>query len=685
MHKITSTDNEFLKGLTRVIEAHIAEENFGVSELSDEVGMSRSNLLRKVKKLTNLSVSQFIRQIRLQKAMDMLRTESFNVSEVAFKVGFSSISYFVKCFREHYGFPPGEVGKRDFAFQETPTALAKGAGKRRMVLILAGAGLMLVAAVVSLMILKPETPTHLEKSIVVLPFKNDSNDSSNVYLINGLMEATLNNLQKIKDLRVLSRTSAEKYRNSTRSIPEIAAELNVNYFVEGSGQKIGDRILLNIQLIDASTDQHLWAQQYRRKVTDIFELQQEVSKRIASEIEAVITPEEEERIDKIPTENLVAYDYYLKGLDFLSKGSEYLIRAVPEFKAAIAEDPQFALAHASLAITYYYLDIFQEDKQYMAELNNHADKALLLDPKLAQSLMAKAFYYMNKKEYAEAVPFMEKAYEYNPNSTQVINSLSNFYGLYMPNTSKYLEYALKGVKLDAAGNDSVTTSYTYLHLSNSLIQNGFVDEALKYIDKALEYYPDNPHGGRLRAFILYGKTHDLQKTRALLIEELKRDSTSLDILQDIGKVSYYLRDFEGAWKYYKQFIEIREAWQLDVYTHENLMIGDVMLRMGLEEKAQEYFEEFKVLADADESMYKPLLLTGYYMQMGDQAKAFEQMRLFAEEKSCLYWIVLFLEDDPLLEELMDTPECKKLVAKIKDRFWANHEKLKLGLEEEGLL
>src|SRR5690606_31504454 len=114
----------------------------------------------------------------------------------------------------------------------------------------------------------------------VLPFKNDSNDSTNRYLINGLMEATLNNLQQIRDLRVVSRTSAEKDRNTSKTIPEVADELRVNYVVEGSGQKVGNRILLNIQLIDAQRDSHLWARQYTREVTDIFQLQQEIAKDI---------------------------------------------------------------------------------------------------------------------------------------------------------------------------------------------------------------------------------------------------------------------------------------------------------------------------------------------------------------------------------------------------------------------
>jgi TolB-like protein len=155
----------------------------------------------------------------------------------------------------------------------------------------------------------------VDKSIAVLPFKNESSDSLNLYFVNGLMESALNKLQKIGDLRVISRTSVEKYRNTNKGIPEIAEELNVNYLVEGSGQRVGDQVLLNIQLIEASSDQPIWVEQYNREVRDVFALQNEVAKEIATAIKAVVTPAELKQIEKKPTENLLAYDYYLQALD----------------------------------------------------------------------------------------------------------------------------------------------------------------------------------------------------------------------------------------------------------------------------------------------------------------------------------------------------------------------------------
>ncbi|MBE9509811.1 MAG: helix-turn-helix domain-containing protein, partial [Bacteroidetes bacterium] len=348
-----STQNDFLSKITEIIVENISNERFGVSELAHEIGMSRSNLLRKVKKLSKISVSQFIRQVRLKHAMEMLRQTSLTVSEVSYKVGFSSISYFIKCFHDYYGYPPGEVGKRDL--NESDSIQIGESSKKRNITILVSAIFVVVLLAILFIVFKPvlSKKINLEKSIAVLPFKNDSNDSTNVYIINGLMESILNNLQKIEDLKVISRTSVEKYRNAPQIIPEIARQLNVNYFVEGSGQKIGDQILLNIQLIEAQTDKHLWSGQYSREAKDIFKLQMEVAKNIADEIEAIITPEEEERINKVPTENLVAYDYFLKGLDLFYKGSrESLVEAITYFEKAIEHDNEFARAYADIAIAY---------------------------------------------------------------------------------------------------------------------------------------------------------------------------------------------------------------------------------------------------------------------------------------------------------------------------------------------
>lgn len=689
MPEYNPQDIEFLALLQRVVEENVADENFGVSELANAINMSRSNLLRRLKKSTGKSVSVFIRQVRLKKAMEMLKNSSQNISEISYAVGFSSTSYFIKCFREEYGFPPGEANKRiqlDSILEEVLPV--KGQKRSKNALILAMSLLTVLLVVIGYYVIRSTNEPRsiqIEKSIAVLPFKNDSNDSSNIYLINGLMESTLNNLQKINDLRVVSRTSTEKFRNSIKTIPEIAKELNVSYFVEGSGQKIGDKILLNVQLIEAATDKQLWAKKYSREVTSLFELQEEIAKSIANEVQAIITPLEKVLIEKAPTDNLEAYDYFLKAYDLFEKRTnEDHIKAIPLFEKAIALDEEFALAHAVMAINYYYLDIFKQKKEYLNEINIHSDKALLYDSKLAQSLMSKALYYLHNEEYSLAAPYLEKALEYNPNSAAVINLLSSFYSTYSPNTEKYLEYALKGVQLNVAAYDSMTASYIYLNLSNALIQTGFVDEALKYVDVSLSYFESNPFSNYVKAYMLYAKNHDWAETRKHLFVEWKKDTSRLDILQDLAKSYYFNRDFDSANYYYERFIKMREVAQLDIYRHEHATIALVFEEVGKLEESKRYFADYLDFFSTDQSIYKNLALSVYYAHLNDFKKSIEYLELFSKEDNYMYWVVLF-PNDPLVDKIQDSPEHIRLMKKIEDKFWENHRRLRKTLEDKDLL
>jgi tetratricopeptide (TPR) repeat protein len=483
----------------------------------------------------------------------------------------------------------------------------------------------------------------------------------------------------------LSRTSSEKYRNTSKSIPEMARELEATYFIEGSGQKIGDQILLTIQLIEGPTDKHIWAMQYRRKATDIFSLQQEIARNIAEEIEVAISPEVKQRIEKIPTTNLEAYDSFLKGIDLLSSiDDKNLEAALAHFEDAIKKDNSFASAYAHAGVVCYYLDIFKADKALLDELANYADKALLHDPKLAESLTAKAMYYLLQKEYAEALPFLEKGLTYNPNSTLIINLLKDFYSIYMPNTGKYLEYSLRGLRLDASG-DSVSRSYVYLQLGNALAQTGFIDKSLEYVDKSLVFNPNNPFSRHLRAFVVYAKDKNLKQVKQSLLREFTKDTTRIDILQDVAKVSYYLKQYDSSYYYYKRFVYLRNLFKLDVYRHENIMVGLAYEKAGEPEKAKAFIEDYRQYMETDQTAYRDLGLYAYYDYAGDRGKALEHLRNFAKQDNIQYWIILFARQEPNPGSISNLPECKKLMDEIEAKFWANHEKLNVTLEDKGLL
>jgi tetratricopeptide (TPR) repeat protein len=204
------------------------------------------------------------------------------------------------------------------------------------------------------------------------------------------------------------------------------------------------------------------------------------------------------------------------------------------------------------------------------------------------------------------------------------------------------------------------------------------------MDRSLAYYPENAYAGYVKAWILFARDRDFNRTRDLLIHEFNKDTTRLDIMQDIGKLHYLMRDYEGAYRYYKKFMEIREARQLDIYKHENLRIAILLSKLGFKQKSEEYVKSFKAYSDNDKSIYKNLALAEYYCYLGDPQKALEHMRLFTKEDNYQYWILLF-DMETGIDPIKSNPELKKIMSDIETRFWNTHKKIKVSLEEKGLL
>lgn len=699
-------EQDFIQKITRIIEENISDEQFGVSELAAAIGMSRSNLLRKIKKQTNLSASRFISQVRLERAMIMLKKQDHTVSEVSFKVGFNSTSYFIKCFREHFGHPPGELGKRMEAEKEQEEKEADSQHTRSLrdekktekrsshkwpvvlVLIIVFVSLLYVFKVFDEVkeLVSPSNKSLNVKSIAVLPFINDSDDSTNIYFINGLMESTLNDLQKIGGLRVISRTSVEKYRNNPKPIAEIAEELQVRYIVEGSGQKRGDQIFLHIQLIEAATDRHLFSEQYISESSDIFQLQLDIASQIAEKIEVVLSPDEKELIGKSYTDDPIAYDLFLKGLDRLNQGTEAgLYEGIAYMRKAIYRDSAYARAYAAIGIAYYYADLFMAEKVYTDSVNVYADLALFNDPELATAMLAKAMFYLSTGERGLALPYLDKAYEYNPNSTLVLNMLSDYYANLEPDTRKYLEYAIRGLSLDPAPNDSMQTSIIYLHIANALVQSGFVDEARKYADRSLLYDPTNIFSMYVKEYIIYARERDIEGLSDGLLEILQIDTTRLDVLQETAKSYFYGRDYQEAYKFYRPLVDVRKAYNIDIYNYENDKIAFVYREMGLEAEADSLIAIYKTYFESDQSVYKHLSNAAYESFYGHADEAIAQLKLFLAEENYFYWVVLFIDIEPLFDGIKDHPEYKTIIKEINAKFWKYHDEMRQELEEKGLL
>ena len=269
------------------------------------------------------------------------------------------------------------------------------------------------------------------KSVAVLPFENLSRDPDNAYFADGIQDEILTRLSKIADLKVISRTSTQHYKSAPENLPEIAKQLGVANVLEGSVQKSADSVRVNVQLIKAANDSHLWADTFDRKLTDIFSVESEVAKAIADQLRAHLTGQEEEVITSKPTDNSEAYDAYLRGLAYTLKTGgtpANALGAQKYLREAVRLDPQFALSWALLSYVDargYITTYLQPTIALREEARQAAETALTLQPNLGEAVLAKGYYHYGcLKDYETAEHYFEQARQLLPNSSQVPESLA---------------------------------------------------------------------------------------------------------------------------------------------------------------------------------------------------------------------------------------------------------------------
>ncbi len=263
-----------------------------------------------------------------------------------------------------------------------------------------------------------------EKSIAVLPFENLSSDKENAFFAQGIQDEIITTLSKISGLRVISRTSTARYQSAPTNLPQIGRELHVSNVLEGSVQKAGDRVHINVQLIQTDTDAHLWAQSYDRQLTDIFGVEGEVAKSIADSLQATLSPQEKARVEKIPTTNADAYVLYLRARDYQTRPDNFLqdFRSAEQlYGQAIALDPNFALAHARLSAVMAAIYHWYEPTDAVKEKGRReADESLRLQPDLGEGHLALGLYfYYAESNYAEALRELNLAAKALPNDGDV--------------------------------------------------------------------------------------------------------------------------------------------------------------------------------------------------------------------------------------------------------------------------
>ena len=330
-----------------------------------------------------------------------------------------------------------------------------------------------------------------EKSIAVLPFGNLSEEKANAYFADGIQDEILTRLAKISDLKVISRTSTQHYKSTPGNLREIAKQLGVAHIVEGSVQRSGDTVRVNVQLIKAANDSHLWADTFDRKLTDIFSVESEVAKAIADQLQAKLTGAEQQIVSAKPTNSVKAYDAYLRGLAYTIRASNNpaaALGAQKYFREAAQLDPKFALGWAQLSIVdsrNYLTQSIQPTVALREEARLATETALNLQPELGEAILARgSYYYYCLKDYDAAVRYFEQARQLLPNSSRIPESLA-YIARKQGQWDRSEAYFAEAQRLDPRN-----VNLLIQHAINDICHRRF-RKALRKLDEALNITPDD--------------------------------------------------------------------------------------------------------------------------------------------------------------------------------------------------
>src|SRR5919197_1396301 len=455
----------------------------------------------------------------------------------------------------------------------------------------------------------------LPKSIAVLPFDNLSEDKGNAYFAEGIQDEILTRLAKVADLKVISRTSTQHFKSAPDNLPQIAKQLGVMNILEGSVQKANDQVRVNVQLINALNDAHLWAETYDRKLIDIFAVETDIAKTIADTLQAKLTGSEKTAMSKKPTANPEAYELYLKGRFFWNKRTSVdLPKSVEFYNQAIAKDPNYALAYAGLADCYVLYPDYGvgAPAESYAKAKEMAMKALSLEPTLGSPHAALGLIYTNfDRDFSKAIAEFDRAIELDPNYATA-RQWKNTALVALGEFDRAFAESQKAISLDPLSlivNADLAFNYIYAHR---------FDESLAQSRKTLEIDPN------------------FHVVRGYLGESLQLKGRLADALPEF-RAAAAVTDEPFTWG----------------------LLGQACARAGLRDEAQQILARL-------ESESRSRFVTGWSiavirLALGDKDGALAALETGLEQKASE---ILPLKYDPLFDDLHGDSRFEQIVASL---------------------
>ncbi len=475
-----------------------------------------------------------------------------------------------------------------------------------------------------------EAATVSAKSIAVLPFDNLSDDKSNAYFAEGIQDEILTRLSKIASLKVISRSSTQKYKSSPDNLRDVGKQLGVANLLEGSVQKIANAVHVNVQLIRAATDEHLWAESYNRKLDDVFEVEGEVASAIADQLNAKLSGTEQKAVTEKPTQNTAAYDAYLRGLaiEHTQYGYEAYQQAARDYMEAVQLDPNFAFAWARLAVlrSFLYFNAVDPNTNTAGAVKEAADRAMALAPEAGESWIAQGAYrYRVLRDFAGAVTAYKQAQIRLPNNSYLLQNLAfvqRRLGLWQEAEATFK----KALELDPRDFQLLGSLggefYAYLRR---------FDDARIAMDRALEISPDSASVRASKAVTFQNEGRLDEAAQEL--GKIPADATDDFVVAPRIVQAMYERNFDGAISLIEQKLSSIPAGQpLDAITELALVqLGFCQQWTGRDEDARRSFsraiDAIKPKPDSPvppDANGTPNTLALAYAGLGEKEKALEQ-------------------------------------------------------------
>ena len=562
--------------------------------------------------------------------------------------------------------------------------------------VVAGALLLMILLFVGFSLVPKivRSKKQVEKSIAVLPFNLLSDKPEEQYLADGMMEAITLHLSKIKDLRVMDRTSVEQYRETKKTTRTIGKELDVGYLLEGSFLKYGDDAKLTVKLINVSEERLNWEDEYNIKWKDVFSLQSKIAQSIGRELHAVITPEEKETITKIPTTSLTAYDFYQRGRDEYMKylldneNREALDKAEEFYKKSLQYDSTFARGYTGLAEVYWDKNYSKEffSEKFMEPAIILADKALYYDNQLPEAFTIRGRYYYETGKSEVALMELDKALKFNPNYWEAYFVKGEIYLLLAEEMDEAIVCLKKASQLHR-GSQLSEILYKYAW---AFQWAGLMDMADQYIREAVKL-----DGDSATYFVSLGTSErylgNYNECIAYYEKALKFDSLRLTILMNLGEACGINGDRVKSLKYIKKYIDRLNALGL-IQVNESHRKGYAYWLNGFTEEAEYYFDEQKKYCEESiklnrsyaRNYYAYYDLAAVYAFRGDKENALANLRIFNQRNRMPLWIPTLINLDPLFNNLRNEQEFKNIAREVEAKYITEHERIRIWMEENGI-